>query len=90
MRSDDLHVGAFVQLPTPDGPRRVEVVNIDESGFTVRWFSPEGLGPYQAHLPHGAFPRNAVHKVHYADERAGLHKSFWETHSDFTGKTGEF
>lgn len=90
MRSDDLHVGDFVQLPTPDGPRRVEVVNIDESGFTVRWFSPEGLGPYRAHLPHGAFPQNTLKRVHFPDERAGLHESFWTSNPDFTGRYGEF
>ena len=90
MRSSDLHVGDFVQLPTPQGVRRVEIVKMDDGGFTVKWFSPEGLGPYVAVLPHGTFPHNTIHKVHYADERAGVHKSFWETNPDFSGKYGEF
>jgi len=90
MRSDELHVGDFVQLPTPHGMRRVEVVKNDSGGFTVKWFSPEGLGPYVATLPHGTFPQNTLHHKLYADERGGRHDSYWNFHSDFTGKTGEF
>lgn len=89
MRSNDLHVGDFVQLPAPEmegGVRRVEVIGLDNSGFTVKWFSPEGLGPYTATLPHGTFPRNTLRKVQFADERAGLHESYWKTNPDFTGK----
>lgn len=93
MRSSDLHVGDFVQLPAPDmscGVRRVEVTAVDDGGFTVRWYSPEGLGPYMAVLPHGSFPSNTLKQVRFADERAGEHESYWLTHPDFTGRTGEF
>jgi hypothetical protein len=90
MRSSDLHVGDFVQLPTPQGVRRVEIIKMDDGGFTVKWFSPEGLGPYVAVLPHGTFPHNTLHKQLYADERAGKHESYWTSHSDFTGRTREF
>lgn len=92
MRSSDLHLGDFVQISAPDlgGIRRVEIVGMDDSGFKVKWFTPEGLGPYYAMLPHGTFPQNTLRKVEFADERAGVHDSYWNWHSDFTGKTGEF
>jgi hypothetical protein len=91
MRSEDLVIGDFIQMYVPDlgSVRRMEIVKIDDNGMLVKWFDPNGVGPYSCVLPHGSLPSNTLHKNIYADERGGSHESYFKTHSDFTGKTGE-
>jgi hypothetical protein len=81
--ADVLHLGAQIDLPTEAGPRRCEVVNISDDGFQVKFYTPEGVGPYFAVLPHGEFPAGTIHRTLYQNEAAGLHKSFYATHPDF-------
>lgn len=83
---DILHVGAHVVLPTENGPRHCEVTSIDDEGFGVKFFTPEGVGPFHAMLPHGEFPAGTIHRTLYVDEAAGEHESWWKTHPDVTGK----
>ena len=65
------------------GDRRVIVVENSPDGLGVIWYTPEGMGPNYGVLPHAAIYRQMY-------EREDLCKrSYWETHPDFTGKTGE-
>jgi len=64
--------------------RAVIVASNDDSGLGVLWFTPEGLGPFYAVLPHCT-----LYRSFYDDERLGEHKSWWDIHPDVTGKTGE-
>lgn len=90
MRSADiLHIGATVTLPMEDGTvRNCEVTGIDDSGFTVRFYTPEGLGPFVCVLPHGVFPEKTIHRQMYKDERGGA-GSYWKWNGDFTGDYAE-
>lgn len=85
-----LHVGAEISIPMEDGThRRCEVSDIDDNGFQVKFFDLEGKGPFFCVLPHAALPDGTIHRNLYADDRGGQHKSWWQTHTDITGKTGE-
>lgn len=54
--------------------RRLTVATVDDQGIGVVYFTPEGLGPYHAHLPHTSQVRRAV----YEDERVGGFRSHWQ------------
>jgi len=84
MKSGDiLHIGCQIDLPTDEGVRRCEVVTIDDAGFGVKFYTPEGVGPFYCTLPHGSFPTNTIHRRMYQDEAAGQHSSYFKTHPDF-------
>lgn len=74
-----------IEIGTGLTARRVVVVENHGDGVAVLWFTPEGMGPYTALLPHGS-----VFQRIYEDESLGRGESFWDTHPDFTGRTGEF
>lgn len=87
---DVLHVGAHITIPMGDGTfRRCEVTAMNDAGFMVKYFDLEGKGPYSCFLPHAVLPGTTIHRNLHEDDRGGQHKSFWQTHSDFTGETGE-
>lgn len=86
-----LHVGALVSIPMEDGTaRNCEVMSMDEQGFVVKFYTPDGVGPFTCSLPHGEFPENAIHRTLYHDESAGPHQSYWKWHQDFTGVEGDY
>ena len=88
--ADVLHIGAHISIPMEDGTyRRCEVVAMDDYSFRVKFFDLEGKGPFFCVLPHAALPGNTIHRNLHEDDRGGQHKSFWQTHPDFTGRTGE-
>jgi hypothetical protein len=85
--ADILLPGDQFDIPMGDGTfRRVEVTDTGDAGFTVKWFLPDGRGPFFAVLPHGSFPSRPL--VRQEDARGGLHKHFMDFHEDFTGKYG--
>lgn len=87
MKSQDvLHIGAQIDLPTEAGVRRCEVINITDDAFEVKFYTPEGVGPYFCVLPHGEFPDGTIHRTLYQNEAAGLHQTWWQTHPDMTGR----
>lgn len=92
MRSDKmLHVGALISIPVEDGTsRNCEVMQMDDQGFTVRFYTPEGVGPFTCVLPHAELPSNTLRRTFYHDESAGPHKSYWKWHQDFTGNEGDY
>jgi len=88
---DILHTGAHISIPMVDGTvRNCEVIFIDEAGFTVRFFTPEGLGPFVATLPHGVLPEKTITRTLYDDERGGPHRSYWKWHADMGGDEGDY
>lgn len=89
--ADILLPGDMFDIPMEDGTvRRVEVMTTNDEGFRVKFFKPDGTGPFYALLPHGSFPGRPLVRTWNPDERGGQHKSWWQTHPDITGKTGEF
>lgn len=77
----DIEIGDRIDI---DGFRGMIVTDIQTDGIAVVWFTPDGIGPNHMVLPHGA-----LHKRRYHDERNGEHKSYFNTHPDFTGRSGE-
>ena len=65
-------------------------VTTNDEGFQVKFFKPDGTGPFYALLPHGSFPGRPLVRTYNPDERGGRHESWWSWHPDITGKTGEF
>lgn len=87
--ADILLPGDQFDIPMGDGTfRRVEVTTTGDAGFGVKWFDPDGKGPFIATLPHGSFPSRPL--VQQQDVRGGEHKHFFDIHPDFTGKYGVF
>lgn len=80
----DLNPKDVIEVGSGVGARKVVVVESQDDGVVVCWFTPEGIGPYTAKLPHAE-----VSQFLYENERLGQHKSWWETHPDITGRTGE-
>jgi hypothetical protein len=93
MRSENvLHVGAEIAIPMEDGTvRRCDVVDIDDGGFTVRFYTPDGKGPFLCALPHAELPANTIHRtLEGPDMTGGLKQSWWKdrrlTHGEGTGE----
>ena len=89
--------GDRVYLPMYDdkgekviGQRMVEVTDVGDGGVSVKWFLPDGRGPFFAVLPHGSFPSKPLVMTSGLDAIAGQHTHFMNTHPDFTGKYREF
>ncbi len=53
--------------------RRLHVTQVNDDGLAVVYYTPDGVGPYTAFLPHTA----QVERVLYVDESAGHHRSHW-------------
>jgi hypothetical protein len=70
--------------------RRLNVTDVGDAGFSVKWYTPEGMGPHFGILPHAFFESNPFVHVYYPHEDAGLGMHFFDTHPDFTGKYGVF
>jgi hypothetical protein len=78
-KTEDMNVGDILDC----GNRRVVVVENRPEGLGVIWYDPDGIGPHYGVLPHAA-----IYQQLYENE--GLKRdSFWQTHPDFTGQTGE-
>lgn len=94
MRSESiLHVGAEIAIPMDDGTvRRCDVTHIDDAGFTVRFYTPEGVGPFSCTLPHAELPSSTIHRTLEGPnvENGGLKQSWWKdrrlTHGEETGE----
>lgn len=90
MRTENvLHVGAEIAIPMEDGTvRRCDVIDIDDGGFTVRFYDVEGRGPFICSLPHAELPESTIHRTLEGPDVAngGLKDSYWRTHPDFTGR----
>lgn len=85
-----LHVGAHISIPMEDGTyRRCEVTKITDDGFQVKFYDLEGKGPFFCILPHAVLPGNTIHRNLHEDDRGGQHVSWWNSHPDVTGRTGE-
>jgi hypothetical protein len=67
-----------------DERHRVIVVDNQPDGLYVMWYTPEGMGPFYATLPHCQLVQH-----HYIDERAGRGQHYMEFHPDFTGKPAD-
>ncbi len=53
--------------------RRLHVMQVTDDGLSVVYYTPEGIGPYTAFLPH----TSQVDRTFYIDETAGQHRSHW-------------
>lgn len=62
----------YVPIDDQGRTRAVIVKDVDAWGVNVIWFTPNGLGPFEAHLPHVALA-----PVLYRPEAAGQSKSYW-------------
>lgn len=82
--SRNIDVGSRLDITGDFDHRGVIVVGNDDNGLSVIWYTPDGVGPHYATLPHAK-----LHQTRYHDERGGEHQSFWDTHPDFTGAYGD-
>jgi hypothetical protein len=81
----DCMQGDRIDVP-PTGEHAGRAVIVAEQldvGVRVIWFDDMGRGPYSAVLPHCTVTGHL-----YANETR-RDTSFWDTHPDMTGKTGE-
>lgn len=65
------------------GERRVVVVDQTPEGLGVIWYTAAGEGPNYGVLPHAT-----IYQQTYENEKL-TRDSWWDTHPDMTGKTGE-